>query len=54
MHQTFILTAMRAAAPRQEENGTLEGVLGTTGEGVKDAQNVVVEYLKDTGVYYRI
>ncbi len=32
----------------------LEGVLGTTGEGVKDAQDAVVEYLKDTGVYYRI
>ncbi len=29
----------------------LEGVFGTTGERVKDA---VVEYLNDTGVYYRI
>ncbi len=32
----------------------LEGVLGTTGEGVKDAQDAVVKYLKNTGVYYRI
>ncbi len=35
-------------------NVNFEGVLGTTGEGVKDAQDAVVEYLKDTGVYYRI
>ncbi len=32
----------------------LEGVLGTAGEGVKDAQDAVVKYLKNTGVYYRI
>ncbi len=32
----------------------MEGVLGTTGEGVKDAQGAVVQYLKNTGVYYRI
>ncbi|KAI2644425.1 hypothetical protein H4Q32_024564 [Labeo rohita] len=32
----------------------LEGILGTTGERVKDAQDAVVEYLKDAGVYYRI
>ncbi len=32
----------------------LEGVLGTTGEGVKDVQDAVVKYLKNTGVYYRI
>ncbi len=32
----------------------MEGVLGTTGEGVKDAQDAVVKYLKNTGVYYRI
>ncbi len=30
------------------------GCVGTTGEGVKDAQDAVVKYLKNTGVYYRI
>ena len=32
----------------------IEGLLGTTGDGVKDAQKAVVQYLKNIGIYNRI
>lgn len=32
----------------------LEGLLGTTGDGVKDTQKAVIQYLKNIGIYNRI
>jgi len=32
----------------------LKGLLGTTGDGVKDTQKAVIQFLKNIGIYKRI